>query len=308
MHRLALTYERLMDLELAEALEWEVLSIRTKILGQTHPDTLSSVTTLARIRETQRKQSFPQAYNDHASTPESVSDATDVPACASSMTSFSDYEQEASFLLEGILTSDSNLISIYVQLASGTRQTRFLQMMAKQLRLLCKDLQAEAPSFLKHQIRIFSGSKRRRRQVLSGIYDKLKLFEPFVKMAKALNEAQSEELSTNTIQWIEHVSNNRPSEPEVWPATEEPEIDAKDIADSESDSDQGDEEVREQSEDGLEQAKTFVARSSSLVSYKNRIKAMINPYLELDVSLTTNNFCLVRDLLYDNFAVIAVGP
>ncbi|KAK0801178.1 hypothetical protein LTR91_015332 [Friedmanniomyces endolithicus] len=141
--------------------------------------------------------------------------------------------------------------------------------MAKQLRLLPKDYK---PKFLRSS------------SVRSGIYLEVRGGDD-----KALDEAQSEELSTNTIQWIEDVLSYRPSEPEVWPATEQPEIDAKDIAESESDSDQSDEEFREQSGDGTKQAKAFVTRSSSLVSYKNKIGATINPYPELDLSLSTNN-------------------
>ncbi|KAK0971427.1 hypothetical protein LTR54_017792 [Friedmanniomyces endolithicus] len=141
--------------------------------------------------------------------------------------------------------------------------------MAKQFRLLPKDYK---PKFLRSS------------SVRSGIY-----LEPSDDIARALDEARSEELSTNTIQWIEDVVSYRPSEPEVWPATEQPEIDAKDIAESETDSDQSDDESGEQSGDGTKQAKAYVTRSSSLVSYKNNIGATINPYPELDLSLSTNN-------------------
>ncbi len=110
MQRLAPTYERLMNLKSADALERDVLSIRMKCLGQTHPDTPSSVTILARIREIQRAQSFSHAYDDQATMPESESDATDVPASASSVTSVSDHEQVAPFLMEEVLTSDPDLI------------------------------------------------------------------------------------------------------------------------------------------------------------------------------------------------------
>lgn len=279
MHKLALTYEQLMELQSAEALELEVLSTRMKVLGHTHPDTLDSVSTLVHIRDMQREQSYSFVHDDQVSIPESVSEGTDGAVSASSMTSLSNDDQGASLMMEDILTSDPNLISLYLQLA-GSHQTRFLRMMRKQFRLLFDHLQIESPAFLKRHINILFGGKRRQQRVLSGICDRLKLFQPPANMAKALNEAQSEELSTNTIQWIEHVSRTQLSETTGLSGAEQPEIDANEIAYSESDSDDSDEEVHEQSYDALEQAKSFVAGSSSLVSHKHRIEMIIDPHLD----------------------------
>ncbi|KAI7550223.1 hypothetical protein KC331_g3314, partial [Hortaea werneckii] len=330
LHNLALIYESLDALRLAETLEVEVYSNRDKVLGIGHSDTLDSAATLARIRDKERQRSSSLARDGSDSTTGSLSGASEGSSAqddASSQTSYSNYRQgpsvqEPLIMLDEVLTFDANLCLNYRQLAIPTGQGRFRRIVGKQLRLLFRDVIAEAPSSLRDPIKAFVPfGKRTLNQILSGICSKLRLFQPSVDMTKALSDIPSEEPRTSTARWNEQVSGDhdfRTSEQNTKEQTEllkHPEPDADDAGrgkgDSDGSDDSGDdngEDNQKQHRDDIQQARTFLLQSTSLSRYKERIELLTNPTRGLDAALANSDLSMIQDLLQYRFNAVAVGP
>ena len=327
MHRLALTYKEMELLEQAEDLESKVVSKQMKVLGQSHPDTLESAATLAKIRETRRQRVSSVDLEDQSS--DAGSDEETTVTSVSSATSYADQDQDWLTPLTNCLTADAELLSLYVEAARKLRKHRFSKKVAEVLKQLSIDLRNEAPHALRSTIAVLTGSKARRQLLLADICNHLRLYEPAqAGFATTLKEIHSEQLSTKTIDWIARTSAFEPSEGKDIMATKQDASDALVVtarldgenADDSDDSregddgddgydwDDGDETVIEDVHPTFENVTTFIANSRSLVYYKQRIGALLDPHLQLSVALGTNDTELVRDLLSYKFGTVASGP
>ncbi|KAI6915045.1 hypothetical protein KC318_g129 [Hortaea werneckii] len=286
--------------------------------GESGPDRAS---TSPQIRETERQRGSSLARDESDSISDSSSEASEGksgPESASSQTSYSNKWQEPLLMLDEVVTSDANLISIYVQLANATGDAHFRRIVGKQLKLLFKDLIAEASSSLQRSIRAFVPvGKRKLDHILSGICSRLKPFEYFVHMTEALNKTRAKDPRKRTARWIEHVSKdhdfrtaeqNTRGQPKIL-GHSEPDTDNLGLLEHETDdSDNGGEEVQEQHCYDIQQVRSFLLQSTSLSRYKERIKLMTNPTQGLDTARANSDLSMIQDLLQYRFNAVAVGP